>query len=180
APTMPHTHTPRLLLLLTALHATLACQLLSSLPDHGLHLLHTMAPSSAHLCHHQHQHPSFFPDALRHNNRPHPPQHTAFCILDNLLHTLSSQRVPQHWDNHARQLLLNSLHQHQHRLQQCLTHSATLPPRSCNHMLSVNRYFRTIQNFLNDHNHSLCAWEHVRLEAHLCLQNLHNLTRTTH
>ncbi|XP_069736761.1 interferon-like [Phaenicophaeus curvirostris] len=168
---MPAPHAPNLLLLLAALLPTaLACHLPRALPARGLHLLRTMAPNST--C--QQQLPPFFPDAFPHNRHPQHPQHSALAILSNLLHTLSSNRIPQQWDNPARDDLLNTLDQHTQRLQQCLKDNSMLLT------LNVNRYFRRIHSFLNANNHSDCAWHHVYLEARLCFQHLHNLTSTTH
>ncbi|XP_053911113.1 interferon-like [Cuculus canorus] len=168
-------HTPHLLLLFAALLPNaLACQLPRSLPGHSLQLLRTMALNSTHTC--QQQQSPFFPDALRHNNRSQQDQHTALAILHNLLHTLSSNHIPQQWDNHARHHLLNSLHQHTHHLQQCLTHNTTLLQGQD---VRITRYFRHIHRFLNANDHSDCAWQHVYLEARLCFQHLHNITSNT-
>ncbi|NXA30385.1 IFN protein, partial [Ibidorhyncha struthersii] len=187
APATPHTRlrhgAPTLLLLLTALATTLACHHLP--PCHAtflwdsLKILQDMAPSPPQPCQHQ-QAPFPFPDTLLHTNHPQQAATTARHILDNLFATLSSQSTPHHWDAQARDRLLSKLHHHSQQLQQCLPPNGTLfqgqGPR--NPMLSINKYFRRIQDFLRTHNHSACAWDHVRLEARACFQRLHNLTRT--
>uniref|UniRef100_A0A8V5GGN2 Uncharacterized protein n=1 Tax=Melopsittacus undulatus TaxID=13146 RepID=A0A8V5GGN2_MELUD len=106
--------------------------------------------------------------------------YTAFRILQHLFNTLSSPSTPQHWHNHPRQQLLNGLQHRIQRLQHCLPHNVTLFPQQGprNPLLTINKYFRHIHHFLRAHNHSACAWDHVRLEARLCFQHVHNLTRT--
>ncbi|NXY45591.1 IFN protein, partial [Ceuthmochares aereus] len=176
-PTMPAPHIPQVLLLLISLHTVLACQRPhdDTLPWNSLQLLHTMAPNSNHTC--QHQQPPFFPDALRHNSHPQQAKHITLAILRNLLHTFSSNRIPQQWDNPARHDLLNSLQHYIEHLQQCLSAHGMLFKRHGprNLMLIINKYFRRIYDFLRIHNHSACAWDHVRLEAHLCFKHVDTL-----
>ncbi|XP_014804851.1 PREDICTED: interferon-like [Calidris pugnax] len=185
APATPHTRLPHaattLLLLLTALATTLACRHLplchTTFPWDSLTILRHMAPT--HTC--QHHTPLLpFPDTLLHTNQPQQAAAIATHILHNLLAALSSHNGPHHWHHHARQRLLNNLHHRSHQLQQCLTHNATLPqgqaPR--NATLTINKYFTRLQRFLHTHNHSACAWDHLRLQARASFQRLHNLTRT--
>ncbi|NWH74780.1 IFN protein, partial [Piaya cayana] len=171
-PTMPAPHIPQILLLLTALYTVLACQRPhdDTLPWNSLQLLHTMAPNST--C--QHQQPPFFPNALQLNNHLQQAKHAVLTILHNLLHTFSSNRIPEQWDNTARHKLLNSLQHYIEHLQQCLPAHGTPFNRHGPHnlMLSINKYFRRIHDFLRVHNHSACAWDHVRLEARLCFQHV--------
>ncbi|XP_074991978.1 interferon-like [Calonectris borealis] len=170
-------------LLLTALATALACQHLrprdATFPWDSLQLLHAMAPSPPQPCHHQHA-PFPFPDTLLRTSHPQQAAAAALRILQHLFATLSSPSTPQHWDAQARHHLLNNLHHHIQQLQQCLPANGTLfqgqGPR--NLLLNVNKYFRRLQDFLHAHNHTACAWDHVRLEARLCFQHLHNLTRT--
>ncbi|XP_074021854.1 interferon-like [Numenius arquata] len=187
APATPHTRLPHgaptLLLLLTALATTLACRHLppchTTFPWDSLNILRRMAPAPTQPC--QHQQPLFpFPDTLLHTHQPQQAAAVARHILHNLFAALSSHTIPQHWDDQARHRLLNNLHHHSQQLHQCLAHNATLfqgqGPR--NATLAISKYFRRIQHFLHAHNHSACAWDHVRLEARASFQRLHNLTRT--
>ncbi|NXF42064.1 IFN protein, partial [Nyctibius bracteatus] len=176
-PCLPHGATA-LLLLLTALATALACPHLrprdATFPWHSLQLLQAMAPSPTQPCHHQ---PSFFPDALLHTTYPQQAAATALRILQHLFDTLSSPNTPQHWDAQARHDLLNNLQRYKHHLEQCLPDNATLfqgrGPR--NLLLKVKKYFAHIQDLLRTHNHSACAWDHVRLEALICFQHVDTL-----
>ncbi|KAM7076796.1 interferon-like [Ciconia maguari] len=173
---------PALLLLLTALATTLACHHLrprdATFPWDSLQLLQAMAPSPPQPCHHQHA-PFPFPDALLHTNPPQQAAATALRILQHLFATLSSPSIPQHWDAQARHDLLNSLQHYKHDLEQCLPTDRTLFKRQGprNLLLSIHKYFRRIQDFLHTHNHSACAWDHVRLEARICFQRVDTLLR---
>ncbi|XP_064902696.1 LOW QUALITY PROTEIN: uncharacterized protein LOC135577346 [Columba livia] len=176
-PRLPH-GAPALLLLLTALAAATACHHLrprhATFPWDSLQLLRAMAPSPTQPCHHQHA-PSF-PDTLLNTPRSQQPA-AALTILQHLLQILSSNSIPQHWHNQAREHLLNSLHHHSQQLQQCLTPNRMLfrtqGPR--NLLLTIHKYFGDIQDFLRTHNHSACAWDHVRLQAHICFQYMDQL-----
>ncbi|NXD83371.1 IFN protein, partial [Halcyon senegalensis] len=187
-PTMPAPHTPQthgartLLLLLTALATALACHHLPPRHDtflwDSIRLLHDMAPTPAQPCHH-HQPTSRFPDTLLQTHHPQQAAATALRILQHLFAILSSPSTPQRWDDRARQQLLNGLQHHVQQLQHCLPPNATLAqgqgPR--NRLLSINRYFAHIQDFLRTHNHSACAWEHVRLRARACFRDVDTLLR---
>ncbi|NWT53835.1 IFN protein, partial [Erythrocercus mccallii] len=178
-PRLPHA-APALLLLLIALATTLACQQLwthdDTFPANALRLLQDMAPSHTQPCHLQE--PPFFPDTLLHNNlHSHQAAATTLCILQRLFHTLSTNSTRQHWPTQARNNLLNQLQHHIHHLEQCLHDNATLFKGPRSPLLTINKYFRDIHLFLHAHNHSACAWDHVRLEARASLQRLHNLTR---
>ncbi|NXT17050.1 IFNB protein, partial [Prunella fulvescens] len=112
------------------------------------------------------QEPPFFPDTLLHSNlHPHQAAATALRILQHLFHTLSSNSSRQHWPSQPRSLLLNKLQHHIHHLEQCLPDNAGLFKGPRNPLLAINKYFRDIHLFLHAHNHSACAWDHVRLEA---------------
>ncbi|XP_005236221.3 interferon-like [Falco peregrinus] len=180
-PRLTHGATP-LLLLLTALATTLACHHLrpgdDTFPWDGLRLLQAMAPSPTQPCQ-QHQAPFRFPDTLLHTSHPQQAAATALRILQHLFHTLSSPSTPQHWDTGARHHLLNHLQHYIQRLEQCPTANRTLLKRQGprNLLLSINRYFTHIQDFLHTHNYSACAWDHVRLEARACFQRLDTLIR---
>ncbi|NXS99848.1 IFN protein, partial [Jacana jacana] len=190
APATAHTRLPHrpttllLLLLLTALAATtLACRHLppchtTAFPWDSLHLFRHMAPRPTQPC--QHQQPLFpFPDTLLHTNQPQQAAATARHILHHLFTILATHTIPQHWHQQQRQRLLNNLHHHSQQLQQCLPDNATLfqgqGPRDTTR--TINKYFSRIHHFLHAHNHSACAWEHLRLEARASFQRLHNLTR---
>uniref|UniRef100_A0A8C3UZE2 IFN protein n=1 Tax=Catharus ustulatus TaxID=91951 RepID=A0A8C3UZE2_CATUS len=166
-PRLPHA-APALLLLLTALATSLACQQLwthddDTFPGDALRLLQDMAPAHTQPCHLQEL--PFFPETLPLNNlHPRQAAATALRILQHLFHTLSTNSTRQHWPAQPRNDLLNKLQHHIHRLEQCLPDSV--------------RYFRDIQLFLHAHNHSACAWDHIRLEARAALQHLHSLART--
>ncbi|KAM6111407.1 interferon-like [Phoenicopterus ruber ruber] len=170
-----------LLLLLPAPTTALACHHLrprdTAFAWDSLQLLQAMAPSPPQPCHHQHMP---FPDTLLHTNHPQQAAATALRILQHLFDTFSSPSTPHHWDAQARHDLLNHLQHNIRHLEQCLTDNGTLfqgrGPR--NVLLSINKYFRDIQDFLRTHNHSACAWDHVRLEARASFLRLHNLTRT--
>ncbi|XP_074935233.1 interferon-like [Phalacrocorax aristotelis] len=172
-----------LLILRTALATALACHHLrprdATFPWDSTHLLQAMAPSPAPPCHHLHD-PFPFPDTLLHTNHPQQAAAAAHRLLQRLFDTLSSPTVPQHWDAQARHRLLNSLQHHSRQLQRCLTGSGTLLQGQGLRklLLDIEIYFGRIQDFLRTHNHSPCAWDHVRLEARLCFQHLQNLTRT--
>ncbi|NWX50517.1 IFN protein, partial [Steatornis caripensis] len=172
---------PPLLLLLTALATALACHRLrprhDTFPWDSLQLLQAVAPSPPQPCHHQ-QAP-FFPDTLLRSTHPQQAPATALRILQHLFATLSSPTTPQHWDDRARHDLLNNLQHHIQQLQQCLPANGVLfqgqGPR--NLLLNINKYFARLHDFLRAHNHSACAWDHVRLEAHICLQRVDKLIR---
>ncbi|XP_064498206.1 interferon-like [Pseudopipra pipra] len=172
---------PTLLLLLTALTAALACQHLwihhDTFPWEQLQLLDHMAPNSTHTC--QLQNPPFFPDTLRRNNlNPQQAVAAALRILQHLFHTLSANSTSQHWHTQTRHRLLNQLQHHIHRLEQCRPDNARLFKGPRNPLTAINKYFKDIHLFLHAHNHTACAWDHVRLEARASFQHLHNLTRT--
>ncbi|NXX55109.1 IFN protein, partial [Scopus umbretta] len=176
---------PALLLLFTALATALACHPLrprgATFLWDSLQLLQAMAPSPTQPCHHQHA-PFPFPDALLHTSHPQQAAATALHILEHLFNTLSGPSTPQHWDDQERRHhLLNNLQHYKEDLEQCLPANRILFKRQGprNLLLSINKYFRNIRDFLHTPNHSACAWEHVRLEARACFQRLHNLTRTT-
>ncbi|XP_014750307.1 PREDICTED: interferon-like [Sturnus vulgaris] len=171
-------------------HSTLALLLLivapsTSLPCHhlrthdigdALQLLQDMAPSHAQPCHLQER--PFFPDTLPHNNLlPRQAAATALRILQHLFHTLSTNATRQHWPAQPRSALLNKLQHHVHHLEQCLPDNAALFQGPRNALLTINKYFSRIQSFLHAHNHSACAWDHVRLEARICFQYVDRLIR---
>ncbi|XP_062455540.1 interferon-like [Rhea pennata] len=171
-----------LLLLLPALGTALRCTNLRTQQTtfnwDSLQLLLAMAPRLTHTC--AQQDPTFpFPNTLLTIQDPQQATAAILRILDHLFTTLSSENTPAHWDAQAHQQLLNQLHDQIQHLQQCLPgagrDSKTRVPLT--HQLSIATYFRHIQNFLRTHNHSPCAWDSVRLEAHTCFQRIHNLTR---
>ncbi|NWU88063.1 IFN protein, partial [Onychorhynchus coronatus] len=169
-----------LLLLLTALTAALACQHLwthhDTFPWEQLQLLHDMAPNSTHTCRLQHR--PFFPDTLRHTNlNPQQAAAAALRILHHLFHTLSTNSTSQHWHTQPRHRLLNQLQHYIHRLEQCRPDNARLFKGPRNPLTTINKYFSDIHLFLHAHNHSACAWEHIRLEALTCFQHLDTLLR---
>ncbi|XP_032941776.1 interferon-like [Catharus ustulatus] len=180
-PRLPHA-APALLLLLTALATSLSCQQLwthddDTFPGDALRLLQDMAPAHTQPCHLQEL--PFFPETLPLNNlHPRQAAATALRILQHLFHTLSTNSTRQHWPAQPRNDLLNKLQHHIHRLEQCLPDSVALFKGPRNPLLTINKYFRDIQLFLHAHNHSACAWDHIRLEARAALQHLHSLART--
>ncbi|XP_009955219.1 PREDICTED: interferon type B-like, partial [Leptosomus discolor] len=150
----------------------------ATFPWDSLQLLQAMAPSPPQPCHHHHA-PFPFPDTLLHTPHPQQAAATARRILQHLFATLNASTTPQHWDAHARHHLLNNLHHYIHHLDQCLTDNGTLfasqGPRHL--LLRINKYFADIHRFLRAHNHSACAWDHVRLEARACFQRVDMLIR---
>ncbi|XP_074711800.1 interferon-like [Strix uralensis] len=183
APATPQTRlrhgAPPLLLLLTALATALACHHLpprhDTFPWDSLQLLQAMAPSPTQPCH-PHQAP-VFPDTLLHTSHPQQAATTVLRILQHLLHTLSSPSTPQHWDAQAQHQLLNSLQHHIHHLEQCVPANRMFFKRQGprNLLLTLDKYFRDIQHFLRTHHHSACAWDHVRLQARACFQQVDTL-----
>ncbi|NWS41075.1 IFN protein, partial [Probosciger aterrimus] len=172
---------PALLLLLTALATSLACHHRpardATFPWRSLQLLQDMAHSPTPPCHYQ-QAP-LFPDTLLHITHPQQAAATALHILQHLFHTLSSPSTPQHWHNEARQQLLNSLDHYIHHMEHCLSGNVRRFRSRGPHnvLLKVNRYIHNIKGYLHDHNHSACAWDHVRLEAHALFRYLDTLFR---
>ncbi|NWV02087.1 IFN protein, partial [Upupa epops] len=162
---------PATLLLLAALATARACHHLRtqqhSFSWDSLRLLQDIDASPPQTC--QHQAPTFrFPDTLLHNSHPQQAAVAALRILQHLFTTLNSSSTPQHWNAKAQQELLNNLHHYIASLEQCLATTGTLlktkqGPR--NLLLAINKYFTDIQHFLHAHNHTACAWDHVRLEA---------------
>ncbi|NXQ83019.1 IFN protein, partial [Nyctibius grandis] len=146
----------------------------ATFPSDSLQLLQAMAPSPTQPCH---LHPSFFPDTLLHTTHPQQAAATALHILQHLFNTLSSPSTPRHWDAQARHDLLNNLQRYRHHLERCLTDNRTVFKRQGprNLLLNVNKYFARIHDFLRTHNHSACAWDHVRLEAVTCFQHVDTL-----
>ncbi|NXF41231.1 IFN protein, partial [Nyctibius bracteatus] len=151
----------------------------ATLPWDSLQLLQAMAPSQPQPCHHQHA-PFSFPNTLLHTTHSQQAAATTLCIFQHLFATLSSPSTPHHWDAQAWHHLLNNLQHYIHHLEQCLPANGMLfeGQGPCNLLLSINKHFRRIQDFLRTNHHSPCAWDHVCLEAHICFQCLHNLTRT--
>ncbi|NXS31145.1 IFN protein, partial [Pomatostomus ruficeps] len=166
-----------LLFLLTALATGLPCHHLQN-HDAGdaLQLLQDVAPGTIQPC--DFQEPPFFPDTLLHSNlHPHQAAATALRILQHLFHALSNNGTRQHWHTQARNDLLSKLQHYIHRLEQCLPDNATFFKGPRNPLLTINKYFRDIHRFLQAHNHSACAWDHVRLEALVCFQHVDRLIR---
>ncbi|NXL04542.1 IFN protein, partial [Mesembrinibis cayennensis] len=187
APATPHARlrhgAPPLLLLLTALATALACHHPrthdATFLWRSLQFLRAMAPSHAQPCH-QHHAPFPFPDALLHTDHPQQAADTLQRILDNLFDILSSNSALQHWGTQAHRDLLSTMDRYLEDLQPCVTPNGTLPQgRGAQDLrLRIDEYFSHFHNFLRTHNHSACAWNHVRLQARTCFQHLHNLTRT--
>ncbi|NXY81692.1 IFN protein, partial [Alcedo cyanopectus] len=183
APHAPHTRRARtLLLLLTALAAALACHHLPAQDDtflwDSIRLLQDMAPRPTQPCHHQRDALSF-PDTLLQTHHPQQAATAALRILQHLFAVLSSPSTPQQWDDHARHRLLNSLQHYIHHLEKCLLANGMLSKgqRPRNQLLAINRYFADIQAFLRAHNHSACAWDHVRRRARACFQDVDTLLK---
>ncbi|XP_009685387.2 interferon-like [Struthio camelus] len=174
--------TPVLLLLLPALSAALRCANLrtqqSTFNWDSLQLLHAMAPSPPQPCA-QHDPPFPFPDTLLAIQSPQQATAAILRVLQHLFTTLSNENTPAHWDSQAHQQLLNQLHDQIQLLQQCLPRAdadvKSQGPR--NAWLTINRYFRRIQDFLRTNHHSPCAWDKVGLEARACFQCIDKLTR---
>ncbi|XP_032062331.1 interferon-like [Aythya fuligula] len=144
----------------------------------SLQLLRKMAPSPTEPCLHQH---AFFPfpDILLDTDNTEQAAHTALHLLKHLFNILSSPSIPVHWLHTASHDLLNQLNHYIYHLERCIPADAMRlhrrGPRNLH--LSINKYFRSIQHFLQSHNYSPCAWDHVRLEARACFQRLDTLIR---
>ncbi|NXA15241.1 IFN protein, partial [Sapayoa aenigma] len=169
-----------LLLLLTALATGLPCHHLwtldNNLPWDGIQLLQDMAPSPPQPCHLQQ--PPFFPDTLLHTNlNPQQAAAAALRILQHLFHTLSSNTTSHLWHTQPRHALLNQLQHYIQHLHKCGPAHALLFKGPRNPLLTINRYFRDIHLFLRTHNHSACAWDHVRLEARASFHHVDTLLR---
>ncbi|NXV22110.1 IFN protein, partial [Cepphus grylle] len=178
--TMPAHAMLTLLLLLTALNTILACHHLhpqdTTFAWDSIKTLKAMAPRPPQPCQHQ-QAPFPFPDTFLHNSHPQQAAATARHILGKLFAILSARSTPHHWDDQARHRLLNNLHHYIHHLERCLPANRMLIKRQGPHnlMLSINKYFRRIHNFLHTHNHSACAWDHVRREVRASFQRVNTL-----
>ncbi|NXN12940.1 IFN protein, partial [Indicator maculatus] len=183
APPQPHLQHGNLvlLILLTALATTCACHhprpLDTTFPWDSLQLLQTMAPSPTQPCQHQQVHT--LSNTLLHKSHPQQAATIALRILQHLFAIFSSPGTPQHWDARAQHELLNNLHHHIHHLEQCLPANGMLSKSKTlrNLWLSIDKYFRRIQDFLHTHNYSTCAWDYIRLHAHVCLQYMGTLIR---
>ncbi|XP_009468578.1 PREDICTED: interferon-like [Nipponia nippon] len=181
-PRLPHA-APPLLLLLTALATALPCHHPrthdATFLWRSLQFLRAMAPSSTQTCHHQPA-PFPFPDALLHTSHPQQAAATVQRILDHLFAILSSTSALQHWDTQAHRDLLNTIHRYLQDLERCVPANGTLlQGQGARRLrLDIDEYFSRFHNLLRTHNHSACAWDHVRLEACTCFQHLRNLTRT--
>ncbi|KFP04282.1 Interferon, partial [Calypte anna] len=183
APGAPHTHlhhgAPMLLLFFTPLAIATMCHHLQPREDtfswDSLQLLQDMAPSPPHPCQ-QYQMP-LFPQAFLHTKHPRHAAAAALSILQNLFSILSSTRTPRHWDAQAQHGLLNHLGHYIYHLEKCMesNRTASIRHRPRNLLLSINRYFMGIQNFLHAHHYGACAWDHVRLQAHICFQHMDTL-----
>ncbi|NXO89359.1 IFN protein, partial [Certhia brachydactyla] len=165
-----------LLLLIVALTTSHPCHHLRIHdPGDALQLLQRMAPRTTEPC--NLQKPPFFPDTLllRNNLHPHQAAIIALRILQHLFHTLSTSSP--HWNTQARSHLLNKLQHQIHHLETCLPDNTTLFKGPRNTLIAINKYFRDIHLFLHAHNHSSCAWEHIRFEALVCFQHVDRLIR---
>uniref|UniRef100_A0A8D0FK41 Interferon alpha n=1 Tax=Strix occidentalis caurina TaxID=311401 RepID=A0A8D0FK41_STROC len=101
------------------------------------------------------------------------------CILQHLFATLSSPSTTHHWDTQAQHHLLNNFQHYIHHPEQCLSANGMLFKSQGPHnlLLSINKYFGWIQDFLLTHHHRPCTWDHILLKACICFQRLYNLTR---
>ncbi|XP_039574852.1 interferon-like [Passer montanus] len=169
--------TMALLLLIVALATGLPCRHLRTHdPGDALQLLRDMAPSMTEPCNLQKA--PFFPDTLLHNSlQPHQAAATALHILQHLFRVLSGSSSSQPWPSQPRNQLLNKLQHHIHHLEQCLPDNTRPFKAPRNPLLAISKYFRDIHLFLQAHNHSACAWDHVRLEALVCFQHVDRFTR---
>ncbi|NWY98667.1 IFN protein, partial [Loxia curvirostra] len=165
------------LLLIVALATGLPCHHLRTHdPGNTLQLLQDMAPRMTQFC--NLQKPPVFPDTLIHNNlQPQQAAATALRIQHHRFHTLSSNGTRQHWPRQPRNHLLNKLPHPIHHLEQCLAAKPTPFKGPRNPLLAINKYVRDIHLFLHAHQHSTCAWDHVRLEALVCFQHVDRLIR---
>ncbi|NXC51384.1 IFNB protein, partial [Penelope pileata] len=127
----------------------------------SLQLLNDTAPSPAQHC--PQQDVTFtFPETLLESKDKHQATITVLRLLEHLYHTFSSPNIPAHWNDHARQRLLNQIHHYIHHLELCLAdhrmRTQTRGPR--NSHLAISKHFHSIHNFLQHNAYSACAWDH--------------------
>ncbi|XP_048788333.1 interferon type B-like [Lagopus muta] len=171
-----------LLLLLPALTTAFSCNHLrqqdANFSWKSLQLLQNAAPPPPQPCPQQDvTYP--FPETLLESKDKKQAAITTLHILQHLFNILSSPHTPTHWIDHARHSLLNQIQHYIHHLEQCFVHkgmrSQKRGPR--NSHLIINKYFRSIHNFLQLNNYSACTWDHVRLHARACFQHVDTLIR---
>uniref|UniRef100_G1NR05 Interferon alpha n=2 Tax=Meleagris gallopavo TaxID=9103 RepID=G1NR05_MELGA len=169
-----------LLLLLPALTAAFSCNHLrhqdANFSWKSLQLLQKAAPPPPQNCPQQDvTYP--FPETVLESKDKKQAAIITLHILQQLFNILSSPHTPAHWIDHAHHSLLNQMQHYIHHLEQCFvdqgTRSQKQGPR--NSHLSINKYFRSIHNFLQRNNYSACSWDHVRLHARTCFQNVDTL-----
>ncbi|XP_064495566.1 interferon-like [Pseudopipra pipra] len=99
---------------------------------------------------------------------------TTLCILQQLFITSAAQ-TPLPTTTGTLRHSISFLH-HIQQLGQYVPANGILfkGQGPCNLLLSINKYFGCIQDFLCTHHHKPCAWDHICLEAHACFQHLHN------
>ncbi|XP_054843577.1 interferon alpha-3-like [Eublepharis macularius] len=87
-------------------------------------------------------------------------------ILEKILEIFERNFTQAEWDERATDLLQNALYQQINQWKNCCTPEsgmvATLKDQDLN--LTLQRYFRQIQTFLENQQYSLCAWSAVRME----------------
>ncbi|XP_065595803.1 interferon type A1/A2-like [Cyrtonyx montezumae] len=179
------------ILLLTLLYKALATATTASACSHlhpqdatfsrdSLQLLQDTAPSPPQLCP-QHNASCSFNHTLLDNTNTRQAAKTTLDVLQHLFKILSSPSTPDHWIDRQRQSLLNHIQRYTRQLEQCLAHSDTRSQRQGprNLHLSINKHFSCLHTFLQDNNYSVCAWDHVQLQARDWFLHIHNLTGNT-
>ncbi|XP_072216052.1 interferon type B-like [Excalfactoria chinensis] len=120
-----------------------------------------------------------FPETLLESKDKKQAAITTLRILQHLFNLLSSPRTPTHWNDHAHHSLLNKIQHYTHHIEKCFADQSmhSQRRRSRNSHLSINKYFKSIHNFLQHNNYSACTWDHVRLQAQDCFRHLDTLIR---
>nr|AAV88085.1 interferon b [Gallus gallus] len=176
----PGMHSILLLLLLPALTTTFSCNHLghqdANFSWKSLQLLQNTAPPPPQPC--PQQDVTFpFPETLLKSKDKKQAAITTLRILQHLFNMLSSPHTPKHWIDRTRHSLLNQIQHYIHHLEQCFVNQGTRSQRRGprNAHLSINKYFRSIHNFLQHNNYSACTWDHVRLQARDCFRHVDTL-----
>ncbi|XP_054843581.1 interferon omega-1-like [Eublepharis macularius] len=96
-------------------------------------------------------------------------------IFQQIVQIFNQNLTETAWDENSMAVLQTGLHQQIQHLRTCLSaemENGIPSPRSQNVQLTrlrVKRYFQSVDNFLREKQHSLCAWEIVQMEVKQCL-----------
>ncbi|XP_054843578.1 interferon omega-1-like [Eublepharis macularius] len=96
-------------------------------------------------------------------------------IFQQIVQIFNQNLTETAWDENSMAVLQTGLHQQIQHLRTCLSaemENGIPSPRSQSVQLTrlrVKRYFQSVDNFLREKQHSLCAWEIVQMEVKQCL-----------